>query len=148
MPQNDADRIARQRAQQQQDQEAVAQRAKEAQARATQQSLIQQIEAEIPITLRWLADHNYPRVVEVSIRFDNPIKRWAERPDTKAGWVIGEYEYYDNYDIKRMALIYLLSDGRIFAYGFDPTSPGTYFSNTSIGKHLQQCLDGIRKLRS
>ena len=146
MPRNEADRVARSRAKQQREET-------KRQAEATHQSLLQQMQAEIPISLRWLAEHDYPGIAEVHIESNNVIKRWAGRPDTKGGWLLYR-EYGEDYD----RYIYLLSDGRIavmhgsvgFEHGYDrPMSPTEYFHPSNWGsKYLGVCLDAICKLHT
>ncbi|HEY7341401.1 MAG TPA: hypothetical protein VH591_11005 [Ktedonobacterales bacterium] len=151
MPQNDADRIARQRAQQQNDQEEAARRAEKARL----QSLITQIEAEIPVVLRLLSKHGYPDVVEVYVRISygsswigEYLDYFRKKTDTKAGWKIGEFK---DYDLDRFSNvpIYLLSDGRI-CVNDNVSAKSTwppYGIDFFIANYGDMCLNGLRELR-
>ncbi len=82
------------------------------------------------MVLRWLANHHYPAVEQVHIPTENPLKNFLEildlvRPSTdiKAGWPIGEYVERGLYDYEGAAIVYLLSDGRIFNASQYPQRP-------------------------
>lgn len=106
------------------------------------------------MVLRWLANHHYPAVEQVHIPTENPLKNFLEildlvRPSTdiKAGWPIGEYVERGLYDYEGAAIVYLLSDGRIFNASQYPQRPRPPADAARYGPTSARGLrQGLRKL--
>ncbi len=139
MPGNEADRIARQRVKQQNQEYEQAQLVQRQARIARVQSYVGDIEAEVPIVLRLLAERGYPGVEEVSLT-DNPhpIKRLFGT-HSKGGWKIGTYTY-TLYGEDVAGDVFLLSDGR-FAFGRGRNA-------RSLRDDLKDWIDSVARYRA
>ena len=152
---NDADRIARARAQQQKMQENVAEQRELAELRATWQSLAYQLQQEIPVVLQLLASYNYPGIEIMNLPWGQ--RRWTDRllnrSTTKGGWKLGEYRQ-PVLDGTATIRVSLLSSGQILytgPYGSFAGMPGDLLAQVPAeykAKVLQTALDGLRRLRN
>ena len=125
-----------------------ARRAEVAQLEMQRQSLAQQLETEIQIVLRLLANHGYPNIAVITLK-----EEAFRKAHTRGGWEIG----YS---------LYLLSNGNI-AYSVTERLPydnsetytvevavsevnrimnGREALTTRVGQ-LRACLEGIHRLR-
>lgn len=121
MPDNEAERVAQQRAREKKAREEQERLAQSQQFMARLRKCVQDLETDIPIVLRLLAERGYPNIEEVRVvdASPNPITRLfgGIRTVPKGDWRIGKIEW-DNDNEGGRVEIYLLSDGRIYAAGW------------------------------
>jgi hypothetical protein len=131
---NKADRIARER----RSQEEAAQSADWAhQVEADREADRREIVDILACILQMLADKGYPWLQEIQVRESIPRRRWFGKPahDTHAyttgAWKISSYDTYDP-EVSTLEVVYLLSDGRLYAGSYGPKSPLEWLHNLPV----------------
>src|SRR5579884_4231254 len=154
MRETEADRILRDRQRQEHRIAEEASRQREAEVRALEQSLAQQLALEIEQILPLLAARGYPGMTAISVRdrgdflqrfFDELFSPAPIRRVQKAAWHLGDHSYwFSGYGDSgyTSAPVYLLSDGHIYCQ--DVATVPSQLGSTQL---LQLCLDGVRDLR-
>jgi hypothetical protein len=147
MPENDADRIIRERTLQRQRQEELEKQRAEQQNVARAETLGSKIEADMSVVFKMLAAQDYPFAHEATIiTWKNTwLGGRKEIKEHKAAWMIGEFWSTFRGDRVRYQ-IELFSDGRIRSSG-EPITVRESVKNGASLEFLETVLRGIKNLR-